>query len=294
MAEKIPMLWLRYVQAKKELCAALGCKDGVLSEFAERLVAEAENGDLLPSSFKPADVKLSDGRLIQVKALAFEDEDDVQVSITHLWGYDFLALLLFNKEGQIAWAGEVPAEVVRRLAWHNQDSWTLSVDKAFRSRDDVKDVSSCLCSLFDLELSPRATQNSGVGSENRALEATASRDRLLSLTNKKFAFACMDVLKESSTLGTDIKHLLDSNYCRQSLKHSFAILKDATGKTPDEIRVLVRDSHGNRRYYESVLMLNGGTYVISNDWYGLGNGGRDNRTPFAQWVRERAGIRTLR
>ena len=294
MAEKISMLWLRYIQAKNELCAALGCREDILSEFAEHLVAEAENGDLLPSSFKPADVKLSDGRLIQVKALAFEDEDDIQVSITHLWGYDFLALLLFNKEGRIAWAGEVPAEVVRRLAWQSQDCWTFSAGKAFRSRDDVRDVSSCLCALFDLELPPWTTQNSGVGSENRALEATASRDHLLSLTNKKFAFACMDVLKGSSTLETDIKHLLDSNFCRQSLKHSFAILKDATGKTPDEIRVLVRDSHGNRRYYESVLMLNGGTYVISNDWYGLGNGGKDNRTPFAQWVRDRAGLHTLR
>lgn len=291
MFSSVVSLWFQYVQAKNEVCAALGCNGNILEEFAEQLAAETYDGELLPLSCKPADVKLSDGRLIQVKALASEDRNDALVSISHLWGYDFLLLVFFDNNGQIKWAGEVPAETVRQAAKRGSDCWTLLVNAGFRSRADVKEVSGTLCSCFGQE--PFSTGSANIASleSQGSRTATSPRDPLLSLRNKEFAFACIDMLKTSSTLETDLACLLDSNFCKLNLKHSFAILKDATGKTSEEIRALVRDSHGNRRYYERVLMANNRTYVISNDWYGLGMHGRDNRTPFVNWVRDRSGQR---
>ena len=108
------------------------------------------------------------------------------------------------------------------------------------------------------------------------------------MKNKDFAMKCMQLLKDhSSTLEMDIKALMDADYCKQTLEHSFAILKCVTGMSGEGISTAARDSHGNRRYYESPIPIGNESYIISNDWYGLGVSGRDNRTPFIKWIRRR-------
>lgn len=129
----IASLWKRYCEAREALTSALGRTSNVLGEIAERAVADYHGGKLLTASAASADVELDDGTLIQVKARIPRQGMTTSLSAIRSWGFDRLAVLLFNDSGSILFAGEMDVDAVMGHAAEvpHTNSWNVTTTDAF-------------------------------------------------------------------------------------------------------------------------------------------------------------------
>lgn len=104
-----------------------------------------------------------------------------------------------------------------------------------------------------------------------------------SLVNQRFAMRCLEYLRaHSSNLDEDLETLCSEEGCKAAFNHDRALLKLLDGwNNPEKAR---EDGNGHPRYYKAPIELKGRRYLVSKEWYGLGEGDRDNRTPFLEWL----------
>lgn len=111
------------------------------------------------------------------------------------------------------------------------------------------------------------------------------------LDNKKFAYCCLNFLKEKGCLNeAEVRILTNEDECKRLFCCSkFPILSEVSlkGTMADSD---CYDEHGRQRFYKDRIYANGRAFVVSNHWYGPNKSMPDNRTPFLQWVLEKTGI----
>lgn len=103
------------------------------------------------------------------------------------------------------------------------------------------------------------------------------------LTNKKFAYACLDLLKKKGRLNEpEIRILTNEDQCKKLFCCSkFPVLSEVT--INDSLADAdCYDDYGRQRYYKEKIEAEGRAFVVSNHWYGPGKSMSDNRTPFLQ------------
>ena len=106
------------------------------------------------------------------------------------------------------------------------------------------------------------------------------------LANKGFVSRCLAYLEShSASLKADLETLCSKKECKSAFNHDQALLKQV-----DDVANQARarkDDNGHPRYYATPITIHGRLYLVSSEWYGLGKTGRDNRTPFLEWVLSR-------
>jgi len=110
---------------------------------------------------------------------------------------------------------------------------------------------------------------------------------LTEMSNKSFAFTCLNQVKEAGGFTETVLQILTSAAsCRDWFRCSgFAVLMEVpAGCSEAELRKMCHFA-GRRRYYQDRFETGGRTFVVSNHWYGPGRSMPDNRTPFLEWVR---------
>lgn len=129
----IATLWKQHCESREALSTALGRTSNILGEIAERVVAEYYGAKLLPASAASADVELEDGTLIQVKARIPKQGKTTSLSAIRSWGFDRLAVLVFNDSGSIQFAGEIDVDAVKEHAKEvpHTNSWNITTSQAF-------------------------------------------------------------------------------------------------------------------------------------------------------------------
>ena len=107
------------------------------------------------------------------------------------------------------------------------------------------------------------------------------------LDNKKFAFKCLDVLKEVNCLNDSTLNILtNTELCKRYFCFSsgFSVLKKVPKNiSGDELKEFC-SINGRQRYYQDLYFIGTEKYVVVNHWYGPGKSMPDNRTPFYNWV----------
>lgn len=129
----IAALWKQFSESREALTQALGRTSNVLGEIAERVVADYYGGRLLAASTASADVELEDGTMIQVKARIPRQGMTTSLSAIRSWGFNRLAVLLFNDSGSILFAGEIDADAAMEHATEvpHTNSWNITTTDAF-------------------------------------------------------------------------------------------------------------------------------------------------------------------
>jgi hypothetical protein len=92
-------------------------------DYAETLVKVAFNGELAPNSEKSWDVLTPEGEKLQVKSRLLDDptkSKQRQLSPIRSWGFDYLAIVLFDSTYRVWRAGKVPADLVRGTGTHSE------------------------------------------------------------------------------------------------------------------------------------------------------------------------------
>ena len=75
---------------------------------------------MLPSSHPSADVKDKNNKLYQVKSRKLKNKQATRLGIIRSWDFDFLIVILFEKNGRLYKALEVPVQIAKKYARHNQ------------------------------------------------------------------------------------------------------------------------------------------------------------------------------
>ena len=144
----IKHLWLKYNEYSNRLATALGRTNNIVGEYAEYLVHQYYGGKLLEISGASADIE-TDGKKYKVKSRKIKKTSSTQLNVIRSWNFDFLVVILFDSNGMIKNALEVPVDVAKEYGVENkhQNGWVITTSQKFLNDYRSKDISSPLAKL---------------------------------------------------------------------------------------------------------------------------------------------------
>jgi len=139
----IAATWKKYSEITVRMSEQLGRSKNIVGEYAEYLMNKHLDGKLLELSNKSADIE-KDGKLYQVKARKIERGMTTQLSVIRSWEFDYLAVIIFDVEGNVKRAVIVPAAVAKEVSAENnhQNGCVITTSRNFfecRSYTDITD-----------------------------------------------------------------------------------------------------------------------------------------------------------
>jgi len=142
-------LWLKFNEYSNKLAIALGRTSNIVGEYAEYLAHKYYGGSLLKISEASADMETKDGVCYQIKARKIKGTPSTQLSVIRSWDFDFLVVILFNANGTIRQALEVPVEIAKEYGKSNnhQNGWVITTSENFLNDKRAKDISLFLSEL---------------------------------------------------------------------------------------------------------------------------------------------------
>lgn len=149
----INSLWKTFNQASNALASRLGRTNNIVGEYAEHLALRLYGGELLPCSHESADLRSNDGTLYQVKSRKIEKLQATKLNVIRSWDFDFLVILIFNYDGNIIKALEVPSDVAKSHALidNHQKGYSISTTKKFLHDHRNKDITESIKELMNNE-----------------------------------------------------------------------------------------------------------------------------------------------
>ena len=111
-------------------------------------------------------------------------------------------------------------------------------------------------------------------------------NNLSSLGNKDFMTSFSGIVNDFDLLKKDdFENLQDHDWCRDTFKHEYTIIKPLSKSVSDLLVEEKRDNTGRQRYYDNVFYLGGKNVLLSSEWYDGKGRKQDNKTNFVNWLR---------
>lgn len=147
--EDVKDLWLKFNEYSNKLTNALGRTSNIVGEYAEYLAHKHYGGYLLEISGASADIEAPDGTLYQVKSRKIKGSISTQLNVIRSWDFDFLVVILFQANGSIKKAIQVPVEVAKEYGKINnyQNGWVITTNQKFLNDQRSTDITVSLCML---------------------------------------------------------------------------------------------------------------------------------------------------
>jgi hypothetical protein len=147
--EYIKDLWLKFNEYSNKLATALGRTSNIVGEYAEHLAYKHYGGRLLEISGSSADIETADGNLYQVKSRKIKGTPSTQLNVIRSWDFDYLVVILFDANGAVKKALEVPVEVAKEYGAANshQNGWVITTSQKFLNDIRSKDITIPLSAL---------------------------------------------------------------------------------------------------------------------------------------------------
>lgn len=149
--EELNELWLKFNEYSNKLTNALGRTSNVVGEYAEYLALKHFGGRLLDISGSSADIEGPDGTLYQVKSRKIKGTSSTQLNVIRSWEFDFLIVILFEADGAIRKAVQVPVGVAREygVANSHQNGWVITTSRIFLNDNRLIDITKPISMLID-------------------------------------------------------------------------------------------------------------------------------------------------
>lgn len=117
--DNINQLWLKYNEYTNKLAVRLKRTNNIVGEYAEHLSLSYYGGKLLNISGSSSDLVDNDGKLYQIKSRRIQYLTSSQLGIIRSWDFHFLVVILFNLNGGILKAMEVPVDIAKEYGVRN-------------------------------------------------------------------------------------------------------------------------------------------------------------------------------
>ncbi len=140
--EEVKDLWLKYNEYSNKLASALGRTSNIVGEYAEYLAHQYYGGKLLDISKTSADIETENGKRYQVKSRKVKGTLSTQLNVIRSWEFDYLVVIMFDANGLIIKALEVPVEVAKEYGVKNnhQNGWVITTSQKFLNEKRSKDI----------------------------------------------------------------------------------------------------------------------------------------------------------
>ena len=126
--------WIEYNKALTNMKRLMQGTSNILGDYSEILVGELYQAEKLPPSWKSADLKCRDGRLIQVKSRQVDRwRTTTSLGIIRSWKFDFLVVVLFYEDGSLFKVIEMSSADAKTFAVPNahQNGSVITTTKRF-------------------------------------------------------------------------------------------------------------------------------------------------------------------
>jgi hypothetical protein len=114
----IASTWKEYNDVTNRLSTALGMSDNIVTEYASYLIKEYINGSICLDTNENYDIA-KDGKLYHVIARRLDDGAPASIGVIRSWNFDYLAVIIFSKHGDVISAYILPAATAKRIAVRN-------------------------------------------------------------------------------------------------------------------------------------------------------------------------------
>ncbi|MBY0419735.1 MAG: hypothetical protein K2W88_16915 [Pararheinheimera sp.] len=147
--QDIQELWLKYNYYSNQLASALGRTNNIVGEYAEFIVNRYYGGKLLNASKASADIVTPDGKKYQVKSRKIKKGTTTQLNVIRSWDFDFLVVILFDSQGVIKKALEIPVSVAKEFGVPNehQNGWVITTTQMLICDSRNKDLTHSLAAI---------------------------------------------------------------------------------------------------------------------------------------------------
>ncbi|HBV20743.1 MAG TPA: hypothetical protein DEF07_03365, partial [Nitrosomonas sp.] len=147
--EEVKELWIKFNKYSNKLANALGRTGNIVGEYAEYLAHQYYGGSLIKISGAGADIITKDGTLYQVKSRRIRGTLTAQLNVIRSWNFHYLVIILFDAEGGIKRALEVPVKIAREYGVKNihQNGWVITTTQRFLNDGRLKDITAPLSSV---------------------------------------------------------------------------------------------------------------------------------------------------
>ncbi|MBF6058015.1 DUF6998 domain-containing protein [Thiomicrorhabdus heinhorstiae] len=144
--EEVKDLWLKFNEYSNKLANALGRTSNIVGEYAEYLAHQFYGGRLLEISGSSADIESENGTLYQVKSRKIKGTPTTQLNVIRSWDFDYLVVILFDANGGIKKALEVPVDIAKEYGAANshQNGWVITTSQKFLNDRRSKDITVSL------------------------------------------------------------------------------------------------------------------------------------------------------
>ena len=140
--EEVKDLWLKFNEYSNKLAEALGRTSNIVGEYAEYLAHQYYGGRLLEISGSSADIESDNGTRYQVKSRKIKGTPTTQLNVIRSWDFDFLVVILFDANGGVKKALEVPVDIAKEYGVPNshQNGWVITTTQKFLNDRRSKDI----------------------------------------------------------------------------------------------------------------------------------------------------------
>ena len=140
--EEIKDLWLKFNEYSNKLANAIGRTSNIVGEYAEYLAHQFYGGRLLEISGASADIESDNGTLYQVKSRKIKGTLTTQLNVIRSWDFDYLVVILFDVNGGVKKALEVPVDIAKEygVANSHQNGWIITTTQKFLNDSRSKDI----------------------------------------------------------------------------------------------------------------------------------------------------------
>ena len=148
-SEEVRDLWLKYTEYSNKLTKALGRTNNVVGEYAMHLAKQHYDGRLTGASEAGANLISPDGTGYEVKSRRVQGSLTTSLSVIRSWDFDVLVVILFDIDGAVTQALEVPVYVAKEHAAENphQNGRVIRTTQKFLNDSRCKDITKPLAVL---------------------------------------------------------------------------------------------------------------------------------------------------
>lgn len=148
--ENLNDLWFEYNKIENKIAERLGRSANIVSEYSEYIVSKFYGADLSKVSNKCYDFIDDNGHKYQVKARK-EDNKCTQIGVIRSWDFDFLIIILFEKNGYLKQALKIPVEVAKKhmIKSTHQNGHIISTTSKLMNDSYNEDITAQLQNLID-------------------------------------------------------------------------------------------------------------------------------------------------
>jgi len=257
-------LWKQFNTSSTRLKEKLGRTSNLVGEYAEYLVKEYLNGELLTSSHASADIQAPTGDLYQVKSRKISNGQTTQLGIIRSWNFDFLSIILFDDNGSVIKGLIYPKSIAEKYAVkiEYQNGWVISTTNEFLNDENKLDITRDIRQLNnDSQASPTIETGRYLNFRPDTFEKANRNTNTSSLEKSELKIGKYVQVTFNEIINkidrNELENLQKQDYSKRVFDLQFPFLK----------KMQRGDKGKPLRYWKKPVSIMGEMYFMCSEWY---------------------------